>query len=75
MRLQLSMVGDNWAVTMGRDGAGWLIEDATRIARNGRVEAVESQPLGKKRFSTRSDALTASTTWLRGQGLLPELAQ
>ena len=74
MKLQLSMVGDDWAVTMGRDAAGWLVEDATQISRNGRVRAVASKPLGKKRFSTRSSALAASAGWLRQQGILPEIA-
>ena len=74
MRSQLSLVGDNWAVTMGRDAAGWLVEDATRIASNGRVQTLALRPLGKKRFATRSRVIAASTGWLRKQGLLQQRA-
>ena len=74
MRSQISLVGDNWAVTMGRDAAGWLVEDATRIARNGHVETLALRPLGKKRFPTRSGVIAASTTWLREQGILRQQA-
>ncbi len=74
MKSQLSLVGDNWAVTMGRDAAGWLIEDATRIASNGHVETLALRRLGKQRFATRSRVIAASTGFLRKQGILQQLA-
>ena len=75
MRTQLSMVGDGWAVTMLGDRAGWLVEDASQISRSGRVQAVASRPLGRRRFPTRSGALAASAVWLREQGILAERQQ
>ena len=74
MKTKLSLVGDNWAVTMGRDAAGWLVEDATRIASNGQVQTLALRPLGKKRFPTRSGVIAASTKWLRKQGMLQQRA-
>ena len=74
MRSQLSLVGDNWAVTMGRDAAGWCIEDAARIASNGQVEPLALRRLGQRRFATRSRVIAASTGFLRKQGVLQERA-
>ena len=74
MKSQLSLVGDNWAVTMGRDASGWRIEDATRIESNGHVETLALRRLGTRRFATRSRVIAASTGWLRKQGILQQRA-
>jgi hypothetical protein len=71
MRTQLSMVGDDWTVTMLRDESGWIVEDATQISRSGHVRSVATQPFGGRHFSTRGGAVAASAGWLRDQGLLP----